>query len=522
MVHRIENRASGRAQTRRAVIVGAGACGLAFTADRWASRAFAQGTRPLTYALSTYPPNLRPFDFSGAASQVVKALMHRGLLIFGADGKIHPEVAESWELSDPKTYVFKLRENAFFHNGEPVTAEDVKFSLDQIVSPGSTAFFKQDFQIVEKVEATSAKIVTITLKQPTASFAPMLANGCSSIISAKAAIANPNRPVGCGPFILQNSENGVSISLKANKTFYKAGLPRSDAVRFVVYADDSLRVSALEAGDVDIIEYVPWQSMKSLANNPNMSMQSALAAYMYIVFNASAGPFKDARVRRAVALGIRRDDIVKAAFLGYGEPLDGLPISPDSPFYDKASAHLWRYDPDRARSLLKEASASNIPVTLLSTATYGMHKDTAEVIQQNLAEIGMQVELNLPEWGVRVALGNQGKYQFAINGGGGLFGDPDELTPFVGSGSPSYQRSLGMEGKGIDDLLAKARHEIDEVKRRADYADLSRLCAEEVPICTLNYRTQAFALRNNVKDFQSLPGFLMIFSGSALDTAYLA
>ncbi len=508
----------GHGPTRRALLAGAGA--LAVT-GRLSSRAYADDARWLTYGLSTYPPNLRPFEYTGGASQTVKVLMYRGLLIFGADGKIHPEVAESWDMTGPTTYVFKLRDNAVFHNGEPVTAEDVKYSLAQIMAPGSTAFFRQEFQVIDRVEATAPKTVAITLKQPMASFAAIMASGNSPIISAKAGTANPNQPVGCGPFILAESERGVSLSLKANKAFYKPGLPKSDILRFVAYADDSLRVAALAAGDVDIIEYVPWQSMKSLAENPDMSLQSGLAAYMYLVFNAAAGPFKDARVRRAVALAIRRDDIVTGAFLGMGQPLDGLPIDPVSPFYDKASADLWSYDPDKARSLLNEAGAANLSVTLLATATYGMHKDTAEIVQQNLGEVGLQVELSLPEWGVRVAQGNQGKYQFAVNGGGGEYGDPDELTALIGSGPPSYRRSFGLDERRIDDLLAKARHETDQAKRRALYADLSRLCADEVPVCPLNYRTQAYALRKAVKGFQCLPGLLLINSGSALDAAYV-
>jgi ABC-type transport system substrate-binding protein len=516
------SRPAGLLPTRRGFMVGAGALGTGLIGTSWSSRGFAQEGRPLTYGLSTYPPNLRPFDHSGAAARTAKVLTHRGLLIFGSDGKIQPELAESWELTNPTTYTFKIRDNAVFHSGDPVTAEDVKFSLAQIVAPSSTAFFKQEFQVVDKVEATSPKAVVITLKQPTASFAAMMASAHSPVISAKAGASDPNKTVGCGPFTLAGSEKGVSLSFKANRKFYKPGLPKADAVKFVVYADDSLRVAALQAGDVDIIEYVPWQAMKLLGDDPNMQLQSAMAAYMYLVFNLSNGPFKDARVRQAVAHAIKRDDIVKAAFLGYGEPLDGLPIDAVSPYYDPAAAHLWPYDPDKAKSLLQQAGAANMSATLLSTATYGMHKDTAEVIQQNLAAIGMQIELSLPEWGVRVAQGNQGKYQFAVNGGSAEFGDPDELTAIVGSGSPSYRRSFGTQAKGIDELLAQARHETDQAKRRAAYADLSRLAATEVPICSLNYRTQAYAMSKSVKDFKSLPGFLLLNSGNAFDTAYLS
>jgi peptide/nickel transport system substrate-binding protein len=508
---------TGNGMNRRGLLAAAAGTGLALAGRP----ARAQGARPLTYALSAYPPNLRPFEHSGAAARTAKVLIHRGLLIFGADGRIHPEVAESWELTNPTTYTFRIRDNAVFHTGEPVTAEDVKYSLAQIVAPGSTAYFKQDFQVVDRVEATSPKTVVITLKQPTASFAAMMASAHAPVVSAAAGMANPNEPVGCGPFVLSASEKGVSLTFKANRRFYLPGLPKSDAVNFIVYADDSLRAAALQAGDVDIIEYVPWQAMKTFAADPGMTMQSAMAAYMYLVFNLANGPFRDARVRRAVAHAIKREDIVGAAFLGYGEPLDGLPIDKLSPFFDPATEHLWPYDPDKAKALLQEAGAANLSTTLLATATYGMHRDTAEVIQQNLAAIGMRVELSLPDWGVRVALGNQGKYQFAVNGGGVEFGDPDELTALVGNGSASYRRSVGIVARGIDDLLEQGRHEIDDARRRAIYADLSRLVATEVPICSLNNRTQAYAMRRTVKDFKCLPGSMLLNSGSAFDTAYL-
>jgi peptide/nickel transport system substrate-binding protein len=507
--------------TRRGFLVGASALGAGAAASLWSEQAGAQGKRPLTYGLSAYPPNLRPFEHGGAAARTVKSMLHRGLLSFGHDGNVQPEVAESYETPDPRTYVFKLRDNAVFQNGEPVTAQDVKFSLDQIVAPNSTAYFREDFRILESVEALSEKSVKITLKLPTPSFLPMLAGAYAPVVSAKSAAANPNSPVGVGPYVLVDSEKGVGLTFKANPRFYKPDQPKSESLRFVVYADDSLRVAALTAGDVDIIEYVPWQSMKTIEANPNLVLQSDVAAYMYLVFNMTTGPFKDARIRRAVAHGIRRDDIIKAAFLGFGEAIDGLPIEPGSPYFDPAREHLWPYDPDRAKALLKEAGAQNVKATLLSTATYGMHKDTSEVIQQNLAAIGMQIELNLPEWGVRVSQGNQGRYQFAINGGGAEFGDPDELTGLIGSGSASYRRSFGLNDKRIDDLLTRGRHEPDQQKRRAIYSDLSAVAQEEVPVCLLNHRIQSYGLRKEVKGFQSLPRHLLLQSGISLDTAYV-
>jgi peptide/nickel transport system substrate-binding protein len=515
--------------TRRDLIFRSGLLGAGLVvAGGWPSKASAQGGRPLTYALSAYPPNIKPFDWTGSAAATVQALVHRGLLIFGPDGAIRTELAESWELQNSKTYIFKLRSNAVFHNGDPVTAEDVKYSLEQMAAPGSTAFFNRQLGVIERIEANSPKVVTIRLKQPTASFAAVLAQPQCPIISAKAAAANPSQPVGCGPYMLQDSEKGVSLTLKAHTGFYKTGLPKTDVLRFVAYADDSLRVAALEAGDVDIIEYVPFQSLKSLKSNPKITVQSGLATYMYLAFNLTSGPFQDARVRRAVAHGIKRDEVVNGAFLGFGAPLDGLPLGPASPYLDKSTEHLWPYDPERAKALLKSAGASNVSTTLLATATYGMHKDSAEIIQENLSRIGMRVRLSLPEWGVRVAQGNQGQFEFAINGGSGLYGDPDELTELIGTGAPSYRRSLGPVPKGIDELLAKGRQTTgggaasDIAQRRTIYADLSRLCATEVPVCPFAYRTQAYAQRSNVMGFKALPGSLFSNSGCALESAYRA
>ena len=150
---------------------------------------------------------------------------------------------------------------------------------------------------------------------------------------------------------------------------------------------------------------------------------------MGLIFNGRTGPFTDPRVRQAVGFAIRRDEIVKAAFFGRGAPLEGIPLTPGTPFFDEARSHHWRYDPDRAKKLLAEAGMSNgFQCTLLSTAQYGMHKQTAEIVQQHLAEIGIQAKLNLPDWATRLTLGGRGQYDFAVVGDSALTPDPDGIA----------------------------------------------------------------------------------------------
>ena len=197
----------------------------------------------------------------------------------------------------------------------------------------------------------------------------------------------------------------------------------------VAYPDENLRVAALQSGDVDLIEYVPWQSIDTLAKDPAIRLDMTDGPFMFLIFNGRSGPFRDARVRQAVAFAIRREDIVAAAFFGHATPLGGVPIPKTSPFYNPALAEGWSYDLPRAKRLLAEAGFSaGFSCTLLADSTYGMDQSTAQVVQQSLAAIGIQVKLALPEWASFVTLANRGRYDFAIAGVTSDNTDPDGLT----------------------------------------------------------------------------------------------
>jgi len=508
--------------SRRSFLVGACVIGAGLIASGLGPvRANAASAGTLTYGLSAYPPNLRPFEYTGNAAMTVKALLHRGLLAFDENGAVQPELAESWAQTDPRTYEFKLRANAKFQNGEPVTADDVKASFDAIRAEKSTAYARKYFESVASVDVIDPLTVRIVLKEPTPAFANVLATQYAPVVFGRQ-MDNPDAMIGCGPYRLESSEKGVSLTFKARTDFYRPDQPKTGTVRFVAYADDSLRMAALNAGDVDIIEYVPWQSMKRLSETPGLILQSEPGQFMYIVFNLKQGPFTDPRVRRAAAHAINREDVVKGAFFGTGQALDGIPIASTSPFYSEDFEHLWPYDPDRARSLLKEAGAENAKVTLLSSSTYGFHKDIAEILQQHFSAVGMQVNLALPEWGVRVSQGNEGKYHVAINGGSPDLGDPDDFTALFGSGSDSYRRSYGLSDPKIDELLSRGRHEANPQERAKIYTDLQRVVGEFTPVSFLNYRALGWGLGAWVKDFKILPAAGTNQVGMAFDAAYKA
>jgi len=471
----------------------------------------------LTFGLSSYPPTLQPWANSGTAAATIKVLIFRGLLSYDKDGKLRGELAEKWERDGDTGWVFHLRE-AVFQNGAPVTSGDVKWTIEQIADEKSTAYLKSEFQTVQQVETVDPRTVRIVTKQPTATLPLWFASFHVPII-ARGSMEGGGTPVGAGPYVLKGQERGVSLDLVAFDKFYKPGLPKTKNLRVIVYADENLRAAALQAGDVDVIEYVPWQSMQAISADPRLKLDTTDGPFMFIQFNGKAGPFGDPRVRQAAAHAIRREEVVKTAFFGRGAVLEGMPIPSNSEFYDAAKEKFWNYDLDKAKALLKEAGhADGFSCTMLSTAQYSMHKTTAEVCQQHLADIGIQVQLNLPDWPTRVALGNKGQYELAIQGASGDSNDPDSLAQMIdGELVASYARSFAMPTPKLHELLAAGRAEFDPAKRRAIYDQIQTVALEEAPIVSLCWRSQGYGMAKDVSGFHNLPGALTFYSGITLE-----
>jgi peptide/nickel transport system substrate-binding protein len=342
-------------------------------------------------------------------------------------------------------------------------------------------------------------------------------------IVAKGSVDRSGAAIGCGPFTISAQDRGVSIDLVPFDKFYRPGLPKLKNLRFVVYADETARVAALQAGDVDLIEYVPWPAMAGVEADPRLKLLNTDGPFMYLTFNGKSGPFVDARIRRAVAHAIKRDEIVKSVFFGRGKILEGVPIVPGTPFYDDALAHGWTYDPALARRLLAEAGKPDgFSCTLLSTAQYGMHKDTAVLIQQHLAAIGIEVQLALPDWPTRVALGNRGQYEFAVSGTTADGNDPDGLSAIIDPAlGPGLARSYGLDLPRVSAAFAAGRREFDEAKRVGIYKDLQKEVLESCPAVFLAWRSQGYAMTRDVHGFVNLPGALTFLSGATLEDTTL-
>ncbi len=473
----------------------------------------------LRFGLSSFPPSLQPWANTGTAAATVKLLIHRGLLSYAPDGALRGELAESWRNESPTVWTFALRPNAVFHNGEPVTAADVKWNIEQIAAERSTAYYRAEMGVVERIETPDPRTLRIVTKEPVATLPNWMASYHMMIVNPRSPTGAGVLPIGAGPYTIRAQERGVSIDLAPFPRYYKAGLPKLRGLRMVAYADENLRVAALQAGDLDLIEYVPWQSMAGIEADPRLRLDATDGPFMYLNFNATRPHLSDARVRRAIGHAIKRDEIVKAVFFGRGSALEGMPIASGSEFFDETLAKGWAYDPDRARALLREAGVPNgFSTNILSTAQYGMHKDTAEVVQQNLAAVGIQSELRLPDWATRVNLGNRGQFDISVMGTATDNNDADGLNNLVdGSLAPSYIRSVGLRVPRLEELMRAGRSEFDTARRRSIYAEAQRVALAEAPIIGLAWRSQGYAMARDVTGFKAMPGALNFFSGITLE-----
>jgi glutathione transport system substrate-binding protein len=486
----------------------------------------AQGGSEIVMAISSEPPNLDPHINAGTAARTVRLAVYRGLFNYNTEGVASPELAESYVVSDDKlTYTFTLRD-AKFHNGDPVTAEDVKFSLERILNPDTGATFYNQMSVIDKIEVIDDKTVAVTLKAPTAPFIDYLALPESAIVSKSWTEAHDGdlsgNPMGAGPYVFKEYTEGQRIVVEKFDGYYKEGLPKTDRIMFEFYADATTRVNALVSGDVDLISYVPWNDIPMLDANPDIQILGGTGPFMGLIFNTTYEPFSDPRVRQAFGYAIDRYAVINTAFSGQGKPIYGMAVPPNSLAYDPKYENYFEYNPDKAKELLAEAGyPDGFKARLLATSQYAFHEQTAVAVQAEMAKVGVDLELDLPDWATRLDKNLKGDYDLLVVGTAGDIADPDYLSDYYQSGDIRLNNAPGFADARIDELLKLGRETLDPAKRKEIYGELQQRALDLSPLVFLMWRDQSYAATKSLEGFVNLPGFLSFQSGMSLEYAYL-
>ncbi len=478
----------------------------------------ASGT--LRFGLDSDVPNLVTPQNQGSASMMLNSVLHRGLVAYDEDGEIVPALAESWDDEDSQVYTFTLRDGLTFHDGTELTSEDVKATLEHLRDPEAVAKLFPVAEGIESVETPDELTAVVRLAQPDAAFLPYLADVSGAILPSESIGQDEPTYVGAGPFSYVSYEQGTSFTVERFDDYYEDGEPDFDSIEFQILPDQSARDNALLSGSVDMISFVGWSSYEQVENAANLVLDETEGPFMYLQFNTTPdSPFSDPRVRQAVAYAVDRQSVVDSALGGEGAPLWGMPMPESSEFYNEEQADYYEQDLDTARQLLADAGyPDGFSARMLSSSQYDFHQNTALSVQGDLEKIGIELEMNLPDWPTRLQLGADGDYDIAVYGTVGVTNDPAWLDQML-TPAGSQNAPFGYDDPTVGDLLDRGREATDESERKAIYDELGAYVLENAPVIGLAWRSQAYGYVDTIEGFSNIPGFLTFDSGYTLASA---
>ena len=485
----------------------------------------AQPAGTLVVALVAEPVNLDPPQVTDLNSLRVSRRIAETLVTFAEETtQIVPGLAESWTISqDGLWYTFKLRKGVKFHDGTPLNAEAVKFSIERQFNPdhpanklGKYPFAGFFFGNVKAVEAMDESTVRFVLKEPRASFLAVLTAGAASIVSPTAAkkwgADYALNPVGTGPFRYASWQRGQQVVLEKNPDYWR-GPVKLDRVVFRPIVEDQARLTELLTGGVDMIVGVPPDFVEQLQGNAKVSVLKQVGAHVwYLGINNQKKPFDDKRVRQALNYAVNKDAIVKDVLKGTGSPSLG-PVLPGTWGAD-AALKAYPYDPAKAKKLLADAGYPNGFSTTMWVPESGSGMQSpvamATVMQSNLKAVGVTVALQTMEWGAYLAkLRSKEQELFALSWMAGSE-DPDMVMyPLLHSSqwTPNGPNRALYKNEKFDELLGQARQVTDQAKRAALYREAQKILVEDAPWVFVDHEVQLAATSKRVQGFKLHPSF---------------
>jgi peptide/nickel transport system substrate-binding protein len=448
----------------------------------------------VVFLIESSPSNLDPRIGTDGQSEHIDELLFDGLVARDASFHFTPALAERWEQPDPLTLVFHLRAGVRFHDGRPLTARDVLWTINSmrsgvVISPKAAAY-----AAVDTVEARDERTVVFHLKQPDNFLLTNLSTGAMGIVPEGSGADFWQHPVGTGPFRFVSQRTDLDVVVERNPQSWSVK-PKIARVRFAVVPDAITESLELEKGSGDVvINSLPMDSLPVLASRPHLQMEATAGTQIqYLAFNLRDPLLKDSRVRQAIACAIDRNLIIQTLMRGYGQP--ALSMLPASHWAWTGDVARFDYDPARAARLLDEAGyprgSDGIRFHMaMKTSNVEEMRLLAAVLQQQLAKVGIALDLRSYEFATFYSDVTRGAFQmYSLRWIGGNE-QPDIFSYAFSTArfSPKGANRGHYSNPRLDALLDDASKSADMVRRRADYVEAQQILASDLPAINLWYR----------------------------------
>jgi peptide/nickel transport system substrate-binding protein len=474
-----------------------------------ASQAASTEAGYVTVGIRSGPNNLDPRIGTDEGSARVSQLVFSRLMRIDSQLKVVPNLADRLENPDPLTYVAYLRSGIKFHDGHELTAKDVVYTFGSFLDPSFVSPYKGAFRMLDSVKALDDYTVEFKLKEPFGSFPIQLV---FPIVPADAGDSLRTFPIGTGPYRFVRYATDDTVVLSAFEGYWD-GLPQNQGVVLKVIPDETMRGLELRKGTVDIIvNDVPPDIAYQLQKDRLRLTQSPGVDYNYIGFNMRDPVLSDKRVRHAIAYAVDRQAIVDYLRRGLGTPASGI-LAPMAWAFEP-DVHQFPHDPQRARQLLDDAGYRDpdgdgpeprLRLTL-KTSTDEFFRLQATILQQDLREVGIDVDVRSYEFATMYADVLKGNFQMVTMQWVGVT-DPDMLRRvFHSQQVPPAGFNRGYySNPEVDRLIDLAGSAATEQERRQYYSQAQKVIAEDAPYISLWHKTHVAVSQPGITGLQLGP-----------------
>ncbi len=465
----------------------------------------AKGTKALNFALSGNPDTLDPHKTSGTLTFQTLKSVYDTLAEPDRTGKIVPALAENWVVSDDgKTWTFNLRKGVVFHNGDKLTAKDVKATFERIKNKEIGSPNANEFAPITGIETPDDYTVVLTLSAPSSPLLGTLASGWGAILPKRLIESGHDfsaKPIGTGPFMLTEWVRDGKIVLGKNKNYWMKDLPKLDRVIMHIIPERAVQVQGLISGQIDVSYIIDQEDVSLLSSSPEVEIKKNLTSLIMVMpMNCSRPPLDDLRVRQAINHAIDKQKVLDVAY-GGGEPV-GTFMDYSNAYY-KDFTQLYPYDPEKAKALLAQAGVGKDTVLeMFLPQNYPPHVKAGEIYQDMLTKVGLNVKIKLVDWSTWIGdVYRQAKFDFTAIGHTGKL-DPHGTLADYGVKEKRYVR---WDNPKAAELIATAAKTDGFENRKKLYDQALQLMAEEVPFMFLGSSFRRIGIRKNVSEFIMTP-----------------